>query len=240
MVSAAARIYRPGCKVDTVLVLEGKPGIDKSSVLRAIAGDDWFLEMSIADVAAKDAMQLLRRKWLVEFPEIDGLSRSEQAHVKAYFSRQVDTYRPSYGKGARDFPRQAVFAATTNKDQYLVDETGGAGRRMWPSGARRGTFPGPPRCATSLAEARARLESGEEWDLINPELLDAERGAQDARFRSDPWEKIIAAWLAKPADIGSRATQGVTTANVLAGAIGQDVSKRTHADASRVAQSYAG
>ena len=69
LVSAAARIYRPGCKVDTVLVLEGKPGIHKSSVLRAIAGDDWFLEMSIADVAAKDAMQLLRRKWLVEFPE---------------------------------------------------------------------------------------------------------------------------------------------------------------------------
>ena len=37
-----------------------------------------------------------------------------------------------------------------------------------------------------------------------------------------------------PADIGSRATQGITTADVLAGAMGQDVSKRTHADASRV------
>ena len=235
LVSAAARIYRPGCKVDTVLVLEGKPGIHKSSVLRAIAGDDWFLEMSIADVAAKDAMQLLRRKWLVEFPEIDGLSRSEQAHVKAYFSRQVDTYRPSYGKGARDFPRQAVFAATTNKDQYLVDETGGAGRRMWPFWCTKGDLSLASSMRDQLwAEARARLESGEEWHLMDPELLDAERGAQDARFRSDPWEQTIAVWLAKPADIGSRATQGVTTADVLAGAIGQDVSKRTHADASRV------
>ena len=56
--------------------------------------------MSIADVSNKDAMQILRRKWIAEFPEIDSLSRTEQGHVKAYFSRQVDTYRPSYGKGS--------------------------------------------------------------------------------------------------------------------------------------------
>jgi len=234
-VSAVARVYNPGCKVDTVLVLEGKPGIFKSSVLRAISGDEWFLEMSITDVSNKDAMQILRRKWLAEFPEIDGLSRTEQAAVKSYFSRQVDTYRASYGKGSRDFPRQTVFAATTNKEQYLTDETGGTGRRMWPVRCTQGNVP----LARALreqfwAEAVARYQSGEEWYLSDPALRDAEREEQDARFRSDPWEQSVAEWLAKPVDIGtSRAKAGVTTADVLAG-LNIDLGRRTHADAGRV------
>lgn len=234
-ISAIARAYRPGCKVDTVLVLEGKPGIFKSSVLRAIVGDPWFLEMSITDVSNKDAMQVLKRKWIAEFPEIDGLSRSEQAHVKAYFSRQVDTYRASYGRGSRDFPRQTVFAATTNKNEYLVDETGGSGRRMWPVQCRQGDLARAQAMREQLwAEARARFESKEEWHIRDPELRDAEREEQEARLRSDPWEFDIAKWLSKPVDAGRpRAVHGVTTSDVLA-CVGVDIGKRTHAEAIRV------
>lgn len=234
-ISAVARAFSPGCKVDTVLVLEGDPGIRKSSVLRALFGDDWFLEMSIADVANKDAMQLLKRKWGAEFPEIDGLSKTEQAHVKAYFSRQVDTYRPSYGKGTRDFPRQIVFAATTNKEQYLTDETGGTGRRMWPVRCREGDIELARQAREQFwAEAVARYESNEEWHLRDPSLREAERDEQDARYRTDPWEQSVAEWLAKPIDLGnSRATAGVTTADILAG-IGVEAARRTHADASRI------
>jgi putative DNA primase/helicase len=234
LVSAVARVYNPGCKVDTVLVLEGKPGIFKSSVLRALVGE-WFLEMSITDVANKDAMQTLRRKWIAEFPEIDGLSRTEQAHVKAYFSRQVDTYRASYGKGTRDYPRQTVFAATTNKEQYLVDETGGSGRRMWPVRCHRGDLGLAGSLREQLwAEAKVRFEGGQEWHLRDPELRDLERSEQDARFRSDPWEQTIATWLAKPSDLGDKTIRGVSTADVMAGALGMDVAKRDHASASRV------
>lgn len=235
LVSCVARIYRPGCKVDTVLVLEGKPGIFKSSVLRALVGDRYFLEMSIADVANKDAMQLLRRKWIAEFPEIDGLSRTEQAHVKAFFSRQVDTYRPSYGKGTRDFPRQIAFAATTNKEQYIADETGGTGRRLWPVWCTRGDVALATKLREQLwAEAVARFQSGEQWHLTDPELRDAERESQDARFRADPWEQTIAAWLAKPQDMGpSKAERGVTTSDVLE-ALGLEVGRRDQAAASRV------
>lgn len=233
-ISAVARVYKPGCKVDTVLVLEGKPGTFKSSVLRALVGDAWFLEVSVSDVANKDAMQLLRRKWIAEFPEIDGLSRTEQAHVKSFFSRQVDTYRPSYGKGTRDFPRQTVFAATTNKSEYLTDETGGTGRRMWPVRCARGD--------TSLAralreqfwaEAVARHQGQEEWHLRDPELRDTEASEQDARFRADPWEQTIAEWLTKPGDLVSKSTVGVTTSDALA-ACGLEVPKRDNGHAARV------
>ncbi len=234
-ISAIARAYNPGCKVDTVLVLEGPPGTFKSSVLRAIVGDAWFLEMSITDVANKDAMQLLKRKWIGEFPEIDGLSRNEQSHVKAYFSRQVDTYRPSYGKGTRDFPRQTVFAATTNKSDWVTDETGGTGRRMWPVRCRRGDVGGARLMRDQFwAEARVRYEGGELWHITDPELRDAERAEQDTRFSVDPWEGTVAEWLAKPADVGDRTRFGVTTGDVLGTALKLEVGKWGRTESMRV------
>jgi putative DNA primase/helicase len=234
-ISAVARAYKPGCKVDTVLVLEGKPGTFKSSVLRALVGDEWFLEMAITDVSNKDALQILRRKWIAEFPEIDGLSRHEQAAVKSYFSRQVDTYRPSYGRGSRDYPRQTVFAATTNKSEWLTDETGGTGRRMWPVKCRKGDVSLARAYRDNFwAEAKARLECGEAWHIMDPDIIDAERAEQDARFRTDPWEETIGAWLNAPSQIGSRASLGVTTTDILAGPLAFDVSKRDNFAAARV------
>jgi len=235
-VSAIARAYKPGCKVDTVLVLEGKPGTFKSSVLRALVGDEWFLEMAITDVSNKDALQVLRSKWIAEFPEIDGLSRNEQAAVKSYFSRQVDTYRASYGRGSKDYPRQTVFAATTNKSEWLTDETGGTGRRMWPVKCTRGDVAMARALRDQFwAEAKVRWECHEEWHITDPEIMDAERAEQDARFRSDPWEETVSAWLCNDAsDIGSRAVLGVTVTDVLSGPLSLDTARRDHAAATRV------
>lgn len=239
IVSAVARIFDPGCQVDTVLVLEGAPGLKKSSVLRALIGDEWFFEMSVADVASKDAMQVLRCKWVGEFPEIDSLSRAEWGHVKAYFSRRVDRYRESYGRKAADFMRQVIFAATTNKGEWIGDETGGTGRRMWPIAITRGDEDSV-RLVEAMreqlfAEAVARYESEEAWHFLDPELVDAEREAQDARYMVHPWEERIASWVTRPVDVGpARADQGVSTADVLAGALGMDPSKWTERDARTV------
>jgi putative DNA primase/helicase len=237
LVSAVARIYTPGCKVDTMPILEGEQGTFKSSVIRALCWDEWFLEMSVTDIANKDAMQILRRKWIAEFPEFDGLSKSEASHVKAYCSRQVDTYRPSYGRGARDFPRQSVFCGSTNKDDYLVDETGA--RRFHPVKCRFGNVALMREVRDQLwAEAVAMFESGVPWHVVDPDLARDFRAEQDARFASHPWEEVIAAWLVRPLDIPSgtsRATIGVTISDVLEGACKIEVGKRTDGDAKRAA-----
>ena len=235
-VSAVARIFAPGCKVDTVLVLEGKPGIFKSSVLRALSGDEWFLEMSVADISNKDAMQVLRRKWVVEFPEVDGYSKQDQSHLKSYLSRQVDTYRASYGKGTNDYPRQIAATATTNKSEYLADETGGTGRRMWPVKCTRGDVAMARHIREQFwAEAAARYQCKEAWHITDPALVDRERAEQDARFRQHPWEETVAAWLARPADVGgTRASRGVTTADVMGSCLAIDTARRTQADATTV------
>ena len=233
LVSAVARVMVPGCKVDTMPILEGEQGTFKSSVIRALAGDDWFLEMSVTDISNKDAMQVLRRKWIAEFPEFDGFSVAEASHVKGYCSRQVDTYRPSYGKGSRDFPRQTVFAGSTNKTDYLRDETGA--RRFLPVQCRLGNVTLARELRSQLwAEAVALYQSDVPWHVVDPELLDAFKAEQAARYRSHPWEEKIASWLNKPIDLPlltKRADVGVTTADVLEGACKVDVSKHTDADA---------
>lgn len=238
LVSAVARIYQPGCQVDTVLVLEGDPGIFKSSCLRALVDDKWFFEMAITDVSKVDAMQVLRCKWIAEFPEIDSLTRSEQGHVKAYFSRRVDRYRASYGRKAGDYPRQTIFAASTNKDQWIADETGGTGRRMWPIKCRRGDVALVRAMREQIwAEAVARFKSGERWYLLDPELRDDERAEQDERYRADLWEQQIAGWLqTKPAGgFRSKADLGVTCLDVARGALNFDIHRIGPADASRIA-----
>jgi predicted P-loop ATPase len=144
-------------------------------------------------------MQILRRKWIAEFPEIDSLSKYEQAHVKSYFSRQVDRYRPSFAKCAKDFPRHTVFAATTNKPDWISDETGGTGRRMWPARCTKGDVALAHAYRENFwAEARMRCECGEAWHITDAALLEAERGEQDDRLQQDIWLPKIAAWLEDP------------------------------------------
>ena len=129
LVSAVARALKPGCKADCALVLEGRQGAGKSSILRALAGPDWFHD-GLSDMHGKDASAALRGKWIIELPEMSAMRRSDTEAVKAFLSRTEERYRPAYGRTEVIEPRRCVFAGTTNRNDYLTDDTGG--RRFWP------------------------------------------------------------------------------------------------------------
>ena len=225
MIAAVARIYRPGCKVDHVVVLEGPQGMGKSTCLRILATDEWFAD-EISDLGTKDSAQDLRGKWIVELAEVAALKRGEIERVKAFITRNIDHYRPSYGRRSMDFPRQCVFAGTTNADAYLADETGN--RRFWPVKVTGLRLEELMRDRDQLwAEAVARFRAGESWWLDREvEAFAAEEQGQ--RRQGDPWEDPVLDWL------GRQTKAEHTVADILQGALGREIGDWTQTDMNRV------
>jgi hypothetical protein len=198
LIGAVARLMRPGCKVDTALILEGPQGVGKSSAARILAGEAWFADQ-ISDLHGKDAAQDLRGKWIIELGELSAMTRSDVERTKAFMSRSTDHYRPTYEKHAKDFPRQCVFIGSTNRDDYLQDDTGN--RRFWP--VRCGTIDLAHlrRDRDQLwAEAAVRFDAGERW-WLDKGVADAAHEEQAERVQVDPWRDIVLDWLGRVAGI---------------------------------------
>lgn len=184
LVSAVARALRPGCKADCALVLEGRQGAGKSSILRALAGEDWFHD-GLRDMHGKDASAGLRGKWIIELPELSAMRRSDTEAVKAFLSRSEERYRPAYGRAEVVEPRRCIFAGTTNRSDYLTDDTGG--RRFWPVLVGDVSLAALTRDRDQLwAEAVALYLAGERWWL---DRTDEGAAAEvvSSRAADDPW-----------------------------------------------------
>lgn len=238
MISAVARIMKPGCQADCMLVLESdEQGIGKSTGVRVLGGA-WCADTGIT-VGDKDSYQSLRRVWIYEFAELAAVKGREAERVKNFLSSRQDHYRPSYGRRTRDFPRQCVFCGSTNEAQYLVDRTGN--RRFWPVRCAKVDVQRLTEDRDQLwAEAVTRFKNGEAWHVDSAELAKLCEGEQADRQAPDDWIPIVAEWLKAPTlpsghqerrilDIA----EGVTTADVLLGAIGMKVENISNAASTR-------
>ena len=196
LIGAIARIMQPGCKHDTCLILEGPQGARKSTALRTLF-DPWFTD-DMPEIHTKDASMQTRGVWLIEFGELDNLSKADVSRIKVFMTRAVDRFRPPYGRRVIECPRESVFAGTVNQQTYLRDETGG--RRFWPIICGNIDIEYLKRDKDQLwAEALTRYnEPGATWWLDDAETVRESTEQQESRYEQDPWLEVVTGWLERP------------------------------------------
>ena len=180
LIGMIARAVDPGCKFDTALILEGEQAAGKSTVC-SILGGGFYMD-NLPDLTNKTrTSEEIQGKWLVEDAEMESASKSEVKRLKAFLSTRKDRMRPAYARVAIDAPRRCVVVVTTNREDYLVDETGD--RRFWPVRCERPfDFAGLERDRDQLlAEAYAAYLFGEETYLRGSDA-DLQRGVAKTRF----------------------------------------------------------
>lgn len=249
LISAVARIYRPGVKADHMLILEGPQGARKSTAIKVLAGEDWFTD-ELPELGSKDAAIHMQGVWIVEIAELDAIGRAEVSRIKAFLTRTTDRFRPPYGRYTVEVPRQCVFAGTVNPDTYLRDETGN--RRFWPLRCGSIDIAAIARDRDQLwAEAVHRFRDGAIWWIDHPAILAEAAAAQEARYQADAWDARIDRWLTHDTRSVNRGHAGwddwqdeeferpepirdVSVGEILEGALGIEPAKWTKGDQMRV------
>lgn len=196
LAAAVARVYEPGVKFDSILVLNGPQGIGKSTLF-TLLGKQWYSDsLSITDMKDKTAAEKLQGYWILELGELAGMKKVDVETMKSFVTRTDDKFRQSYGVVVESHPRSCIIVGSTNSEGgFLRDITGN--RRFWPvhvSG--NGKF--HPWELTEVdqiwAEAIERYRAGEELYLKGRVAADAYAMQQDA-MESDDREGVIADYL---------------------------------------------
>ena len=199
MVAAVARVYRPGVKFDSVVVLNGPQGMGKSSFFARLGGR-WFSDsLTIGDMKDKAAPEKLQGYWILELGELAGLKKVDVETVKAFITRQDDKFRHSYGYSVEDHPRQCIIVGSTNNgDGFLRDITGN--RRFWPVTCTTSGKHRPWEVAEVVdqlwAEAYRFFQQGETL-YLPPEIERMAEAEQTEALESDVREGMIAEYLEK-------------------------------------------
>lgn len=195
---AVRRVLEPGCKFDTMLVLNGPQGVGKSTLISRLGGE-WFSDsLSLSDTKDKTAAEKLQGYWILEIGELAGLRKAEVETLRSFLSRQNDIYRAAFGKRATPHPRQCIFVGTTNAESgYLRDITGN--RRFWPvrtpGGGRLHSWELDQYEVQQIwAEVLERVKAGEKLYLTADEDLLA-KSEQRAAMESDEREGLVREYL---------------------------------------------
>jgi hypothetical protein len=184
IMAAVRRIFEPGCKYDSVLVLEGPEGAFKSSIVKVLAngsriGNEYFSDSSILNTEERKQMELTAGVWFYELAELAGMRKGDQHSIKNFISKQEERARPAYAEFQEIKPRACVFIGTFNTDaktgepiEYL---NVGDQRRWWPALVGVIDIPGLERDRDQLfAEAMDDyFFGGGSCDLYLPPALEA-------------------------------------------------------------------
>lgn len=195
LVAAIARVMEPGCKFDTMLVLNGPQGAGKSTLYHRLAGE-WFSDsLTMTDTRDKTGIEKLQGYWIIEIGELAGIRFAEVQKVKSFLSSQRDVCRFAYARRTVEVPRQCVIVGSTNGPLgYLRDTTGN--RRFWPINVQKVPFEQASWNLTQAtvdqvwAEVLQCYRSGERLFLVGQAAKEAEAAQQEAMEQDERAEMV--------------------------------------------------
>lgn len=195
--AAVNRAFFPGCKFDSMLVLNGPQGIGKSTLISRLGGP-WFSDsLNLNDTKDKTAAEKLQGYWIIEIGELAGMRKTEIETLRSFLSRQNDIYRAAFGRRPAPHPRQCIFIGTTNAESgYLRDTTGN--RRFWPVMVPGGTEKRPwdiTKEEISQIWAEALELAAKEKLFLEDDVLEYAAAQQREALESDEREGIVRKYL---------------------------------------------
>jgi hypothetical protein len=219
MISAVARALNPGCKVDTALMLQGDQGYFKSTFF-SVLGGAWHADSPI-DISNKDSFQQIHAAWIYEFAELENVVTGRaESRLKAWITSTHDMFRAPYKRVVERRPRSCVICGTTNRKQFLTDDTGS--RRFW---IIKVTQKIQRELLVEMrdqlwAEAVCAYEAGEAWWLERDDIEQQREDANEEFQDEDPWRDAIAVHLA------ALVINEVTVSDVMRDALKLDIAKQ--------------
>lgn len=133
LIGAVARQYDPGCKLDTVLILQGRQGLRKTGFFETLfptINNRATFATCGAHKNEADEIMAMKNFWCSEYGEIEAtFDKKGISLLKNFITRTEDTFRAPYGKIPETFKRDFILCGTTNEEEFLADATGN--RRYW-------------------------------------------------------------------------------------------------------------
>ena len=196
--AAYCRVYHPGIKFDSMIVLNGDQGIGKSTLIAKLGGEWYSDSLNLSDMNDKTAAEKLQGYWIMEIGELAGMRKADLDKVKAFISRQDDKYRASFGRRVTPHPRQCVFFGTTNSQNgYLRDITGN--RRYWnvkvPGNGKYKPWDMDEDTVKQVWAEVMVYAKAEEKLYLSPELEDYAKEEQRAAMERDDREGLVQEYL---------------------------------------------
>lgn len=131
--SLVAALYHPNFSCEGVLTFSGKQGQGKTIWVEELIPQEyhnvWNKDAVTLDVNNKDSLFKALSYWITELGELDStFKKSDIEALKGFITEKVDMIRSPYDRKANKYPRQTVFYATVNDDEFLQDTQN---RRFW-------------------------------------------------------------------------------------------------------------
>ena len=131
VLSAVWRTFEPGYKIDEVLVISGKQGIGKDSMVSALVPwESLYTESFSFGMGLKQKIEQTRGKVFVMASEMGGVTTTRDLEaLKSYVTNRNDDIRMAYRRDSDFMARRFVFVCTTNLSRPLPSDP--TGNRRW-------------------------------------------------------------------------------------------------------------